>query len=82
MKNLDWWILSFPFRDNIHGLKIPLYYRNKKYLPKIDDIYAKLKLLISDRKALNRLSYNSFKFANSNFTLDNMANKIIKLYNI
>lgn len=70
------------FRDNVHGLKIPLYYKNKKYLPKIDDIYAKLKLLVSNRKVLDRLSYNSFKFANSNFTLDNMANKIIELYNI
>lgn len=73
---------SFLFRDNVHGLKIPLYYKNKKYLPKIDDIYAKLKLLVSNRKVLDRLSYNSFKFANSNFTLDNMANKIIELYNI
>lgn len=74
--------VPFLFKDNVHGLKTSLYYKNKKYLPKIDDIYAKLKLLVSNRKVLDRLSYNSFKFANSNFTLDNMANKIIKLYNV
>jgi glycogen(starch) synthase len=68
------------FEENVHGLKIPLYYKDKKYLPNVDDIYENLKLLVSDRKLLNKLSYNAYVFANSNFTLDRMADKIIKLY--
>lgn len=68
------------FKDNVHGLKIPLYYKNNKYLPNVDDIYERLELLLSNRKLLSKLSYNSFEFAKTNFTLNKMTNKIIKLY--
>jgi len=68
------------FKDKIHGLKVPLYYKDKKYLPNVDDIYKQLKLLTCNKELLNKLSYNAYKFANSNFTLDKMADKIIGLY--
>lgn len=69
------------FKDNIHGLKVPLRFKNGKYLPNSDDVYQKLELLVTDKKMYNKLSYNCYKYANTNFTAGKMVEKIMLLYN-
>jgi len=68
------------FRENFHGLKIPLRFRHGRYEANEEDVTQKIDLLLSNRNLLKKFSRKAYKFSRSFYSMDKMAERMLKLY--
>src|SRR3989338_2049754 len=68
------------FRKNFHGLKIPLRFRHGRYEANEEDVTQKIDLLLSNRNLLKKFSRKAYKFSRSFYSMDKMAERMLKLY--
>ncbi len=69
------------FKDDFHGVKIPLYLERGVYNVSAEDLYFAIKKLIKNPILLKKMSKNAYLYANKNLTSRNMVDNIINVYN-
>ncbi|MDE1849022.1 MAG: glycosyltransferase family 4 protein [Nanoarchaeota archaeon] len=68
------------FKEDFHGLNVPLKLKNGKYSVDTRDIVQKMEILINDKKLLNKFSLRAYNFSKVTYSIDAMTEKILNVY--
>lgn len=68
------------FKEDFHGLNIPLKIKGGKYQTNTEDVVKKIEILINNKKLLYKFSRKIYNFSRSAYSLENMAQKVLNVY--